>query len=350
MRFLKNYLWVAIGALISMLLVNAANLMTPLVLKALIDEGIEALNFDAVLWAAGGLLAIAVTRGLFNFLQGYWSEVASQGVAFDLRNNIFENLQNLSFSFHDRAQTGKLMTRMTSDVEIVRMYVGSGFLQMLSGLIMLGGTIIAMLAINWKLALIVLGVIPVIFGVLMKMMRSVFPISREVQRKLGELNSLLQENLAGMRVVKAFAREEYELERYSQQNQALLGENLNFLRLFTSHFPLIFFTANLGTIGVVWFGGSQVIGGEMSLGVLVAFLGYLNLMLMPMFMIGMIAAMLSRAEASAQRIFEVLDAESDVKDKEGATALEGVKGAVKFEDVIFRYAGSEQNVLDGISF
>ena len=350
LKYLRQYGWIAAGALFSLLLVNGANLITPIILQSLIDDGIIGAEINAVWIATGGLLAVAAVRGIFNFLQGYWSEVASQGVAFDLRNQIFENLQNLSFSYHDRAQTGKLMTRMTSDVEIVRHYVGRGYLQLLSAVFMLLGTAVAMFAINWQLALIVVAVIPFIFMIFMVMMRQVFPISRSIQMKLGQLNSILQENLAGMRVVKAFARQDYEIGRYNTQNQSLLNENLKFVRLFTTYFPVVFFVSNLGVLGVVWFGGNQVIAEQLSLGTLVAFISYLGLLLMPVFMIGMIASMLSRANASAERIFEVLDAESEVKEKEDAVILENISGNVEFDKVAFRYVGGVQDVLSEITF
>jgi ATP-binding cassette subfamily B protein len=295
-------------------------------------------------------LFVALIRGVFNFLQGYWSEVASQGVAFDLRNIIFEKLQNLSFSYHDRAQTGKLMTRMTSDVDIVRMYVGGGFLQLLSAIVMLLGTVIILFVLNWRLALIMLGVIPAIGGIFFMMVRGIMPVSRDVQRKLGALNTVLQENLAGIRVVKAFAREEYELDRYLRQNDELFDENVKFIRLFTTYFPLVFFVANLGMLAIVWAGGLQVIGGQLSLGQLVAFISYLGFILMPLFMVGMISAMLSRAEASAVRIFEVIDADSEVQEAENAAALENVSGRIAFEDVSFRYVGGERDVLSSLSF
>lgn len=349
-RYLKFYKTPAIGALISLLLVNAANLAAPQLLRYLIDEGISGLSMRVVWTAAGGLVAVAVVRGLFNFLQGYWSEVASQGVAFDIRNRIFEKLQTLSFSYHDSAQTGKLMTRMTSDVELVRMFVGQGFLQLLSGVIMMFGTAAVLFAMNWRLALVVLVVIPLIMVIFFFLVRRVFPISLEVQKKLSELNTILQENLAGIRVVKAFAREDFEFERYNQQNESLLEENIGFIRLFTTFFPLVFFVANLGTLGVVLVGGLLVINGQLSLGELVAFISYLGFILMPLFIIGMVSAMLSRAEASAQRLFEVLDAESEVKEKEGAAALEKVEGMVEFKEVDFRYVGDETDVLQGISF
>jgi ATP-binding cassette subfamily B multidrug efflux pump len=350
LAYLRQYWTTALGALLSLLLVNAANLITPQLLRVLIDQGITPLNLRLVWAVAIGLVGVAVIRGVFNFLQGYWSEVTSQGVAYDLRNTIFEKLQNLSFSYHDRAQTGKLMTKMTSDVELVRMFVGTGLLQMLSAVVMLLGTIAFMFAMNWLLTLVVLGLVPVIATVLLIFVRRIMPISKTVQRRLSELNTILQENLAGVRVVKAFARQAYELGRYGRKNEELFNVNLDMLKIFTTLFPLVFFFANLGTVGVVWMGGLEVISQRLSLGELVAFTGYLGFLLMPMFMMGMIGAMLSRAEASAQRLFEVIDAQSEVLDKPDALPLKTAEGRVTFENVSFRYFGSERDVLSDVSF
>lgn len=348
--FLRSYALPATGAAFALLLVNAGNLITPQLLRMLIDQGITPLNLNRVYLVAGGLVGVAIVRGAFNFLQSYWTEIASQGVAYELRNRIFEKLQNLSFSYHDRAQTGKLMTRMTSDVEIVRMFVGQGFLMLVSAFVLLIGTLVIMYWMNWLLALVISAAIPVIGVLMVIFIRRIMPASRSVQRKLGGLNTILQENLAGMRVVKAFARESFERERYLAQNRELLNENINLVKLFSSVFPLVFFIANMGVVAVVWIGGNQVIGGAITLGELVAFNGYLMFLLMPMFMLGMIGASLSRAEASSERIFEVIDARSEIVERADATPLSVVHGRVTFEDVCFRYIGGESNVLDGVSF
>lgn len=336
--------------MLSLLLVNLANLLTPQLLRVLIDDGIRLMDMRRVTWVALALVGVALVRGVFNFLQGYWSEVTSQGVAYDLRNGIFEKLQKLSFSYHDRSQTGKLMTRMTSDVELVRMFVGNGLIQLLSGLVLLIGAIAMMFWMNWLLAVIIFAVVPGILFVMFLFVRQVMPLSRIVQQKLGALNTTLQENLAGLRVVKAFARETHEQGRFDRQNRELLDENVKMLTAFGTYFPLVFFIANLGIVAVVWIGGLQVIGGGLSLGELVAFTGYLGFLLMPIFMLGMIGAMFSRAAASAQRLFEVIDAESEVQDSPGAIPLPPVQGRVVFENVSFRYAGGEQMVLCEVSF
>lgn len=348
--YLKNYWPTALGGAIALTLVSLANLATPQLLRLLIDRGITPLDMQWILWIALALVALALIKGVFNFLQGYWGEITSQGVAYDLRNTIFEKLQSLSFSYHDQAQTGRLMTRMTSDVELVRTFIGMGLLQLISALVLLIGSIILMFMMSWKLTLVVMLMIPFIVFIMGVFIRQIMPISKRVQQKLGSLNTILQENLAGKRVVKAFAREEFEKERYKIKNDELLGENINLVRLFSNLFPSIFFIANLAVVAVLWFGGFQVIDNQLSLGQLVAFTGYLGFLLMPMFIMGMIGASMSRAEASAQRIFEVIDAESEVQEKLGAISLPPIQGEVTFDQVSFRYIGAEQDVISNLTF
>ncbi len=348
--FLKNYRLSAIGSFLCLLLVNAANLAAPQLLRLLVDRGITGKDMAWIWYCVAGLLAVAVGRGLFNFLQGYWSEVTAQGVAFEMRNDIFTKLQGLSFSYHDQAQTGKLMTRMTSDVDIVQMFIGKGLVQLISALILFFGTLVALFIMNWQLCLVVMAVVPVIAGFFIYFVRGIMPAALRVQQKLAALNTTLQENLAGVRVVKAFAREPYELARYLDQNKDLLEENIGLIRKFTGLFPAIFFLGNLALLGVVGVGGLLVIQHSLSVGELVAFIGYNNFLLMPIFMMGMIGAMLSRAEVSAKRVFEVLDAQVEVRDKENAVPLPAIRGTVTFDKVGFRYFVGGEDVLKDVTF
>ena len=350
LRYLVRYWPTALGALVSMLFVSAANLIWPQLIRNVIDDGIIPGNLAAILVASAGLLGVALVRGLFSFAQGYLSEKASQGVAFDMRNAIYGKLQTLSFSYHDQAQTGQLMTRVTSDVEMVRMFTGQGFLQLVGALLMFFGAAILLILMNWQLALVTLATLPLILVSFAIFVRRAHPLFIGVQSRLAALNTILQENLAGVRVVKAFVREDYEAERYSRANDQLLEQNIRVVKVFSSAFPLTFFIANLGTVAVIWYGGYQVIGGELTLGELVAFNTYLGLLMFPAFMLGMLSAGIARASASAKRIFEVIDAESEVSDRPGAIPLPPIVGRVAFEDVRFRYAGAERNVLEGATF
>ncbi|MFN8479710.1 MAG: ABC transporter ATP-binding protein [Kouleothrix sp.] len=348
--YLKPYWLIAFGALISLLLVTASSLVSPQVLRLILDQGISQGDRATLLWASLLLIGVALVRALFSFTQGYWSEKAAQSVAYELRNALFSKLENLSFSYHDQAQTGQLMTRITSDVEQVRTFISGGMLQVVSALALLVGSLAALFSTNWKLALITLLTVPAMAAVIARFMRIVRPMFSQVQKKLGALNTVLQENLAGIRVVQAFAREPYEAERYTKLNGELLEANLQTIRGLASSFPMIFFISNLGTLAVIWFGGHQVIDRTLSLGELVAFNTYLSLLIMPIMMLGMIIAQISRAGVSAERIFEVLDAQSEVHDRPGAQPLTAVRGRVAFEGVSFRYAGGERNVLDHVSF
>ncbi|MBK9712929.1 MAG: ABC transporter ATP-binding protein [Kouleothrix sp.] len=350
LRYLRPYWLITLGAFLSLLLVTAASLLSPQILRMVIDQGISAGDSQVLLWSALALIGVAAVRGIFSFTQGFWSEKSSQSVAYELRNALFAKIESLSFSYHDQAQTGQLMTRITSDVEQVRTFIGAGLLQIVSAIALLVGSLVALFSANWQLALVTLLTIPAMLAVIVRFMRVVRPLFSQVQAKVGALNTALQENLAGVRVVQAFAREPYEAARYAALNEELLEVNLQTIRGLASSFPLIFLIANLGTLVVIWFGGYQVIGGALSLGELVAFNTYLSLLIMPVMMLGMIVAQLSRATVSAERIFEILDTRSEVTDRPGAQPLPHVSGRVAFERVSFRYAGGEHKILDDVSF
>ncbi len=350
LRYLRKYWGTTLGAFLSLLIVTATNLFSPQLLRLVIDQGISAQNLRVILLTSLGLLGVAIVRDSFTFTQGYWSERASQGAAYDMRNAIFTRLEHLSFSYHDKAQTGQLMTRVTNDVETVRAFTGNGILQLLNAVVMLIGSATILLITNWKLALVALLIIPAILGVFLFFLTKIGPRFRIVQQKLGNLNTVLQENLAGVRVVKAFVREPYEQERYRNANNSLLQENLAVVRGTSLTFPLIFFISNLGTLAVIWLGGEQVIGGSLSIGELVAFTSYLSFLLLPVFILGSTITSLSQSAASAHRIFEIIDAPIEVEDKPDAVILPPARGSVIFENVSFRYAGSETLSLTDVSF
>jgi len=350
LRYLRKYWGTTLGAFLSLLIVTATNLFSPQLLRLVIDQGISAQNLRVILLVSLGLLGVAIVRDSFTFTQGYWSEKASQGAAYDMRNAIFTRLENLSFSYHDKAQTGQLMTRVTNDVETVRTFTGNGILQLLNAVVMLIGSATILLITNWKLALVALLMIPAILGVFLFFLTKIGPRFRIVQQKLGNLNTVLQENLAGVRVVKAFVREPYEQGRYRDANNSLLQENLAVVRGTALTFPLIFFISNLGTLAVIWLGGEQVIGGSLSIGELVAFTSYLSFLLLPVFILGSTITSLSQSVASAHRVFEIIDTSIEVKDKLDAVILPPTRGSVIFEDVSFRYAGSETLSLSDVSF
>jgi len=350
LRYLRRYWQTTLAAYVSLVLSSATMLVTPRLLQVLIDQGIATKDMPRVVKLAVAMVGLVLVGALFRFLQGYLSEKASQGVAYDLRNELFAQIQRLSFSYHDRAQTGQLMTRATNDVEMVRQFTGMGFLQLLNAIVMLVGSVGFLVSMNWRLSLIVLLIVPLaltVFGFFATRARPMFTV---VQQKLSALNTVLQENLAGVRVVKAFAREAYETARFGDTNVELRDTNVRVGKMIAFVMPLILAIANLGTLAVVWLGGLQVIGGALTIGELVAFNAYLLMLMMPVGMLGMILAMISRAGASAERVWDILQAQIKVKDKPDATPLPSVQGEVAFGNVSFRYFGSGENVLSHVSF
>ena len=348
--YLRGHRAAAIGAALSLVAVTVANLAAPQLVRLAVDGGIAVGRWHTVLVAVGGLLVVAAGRGLFNFLQGYLSERASQGVAFDLREGLFAHIQRLSFSYYDRVQTGQLLTRLTSDVEQVRAFVGTGVAQVAAALAMLVGAAALLLATNARLALVALAIIPPILWLLARFVRRIMPLFGRLQQSLGVMNTSLQETLTGLRVVRAYQGEAREASRYGAANDAQLDGSSQLIRAIASNFPFVMLFGNLGTLGVVWYGGLLFLDGRLTLGELLAFNTYLALLLMPILTVGFLAAQISRAGASALRIFEVLDAPLEVTDRPGAAALPRLTGRVELKDVRFRYTGGEREILQGVSF
>ncbi|RKH70214.1 ABC transporter ATP-binding protein [Corallococcus aberystwythensis] len=347
--YLRRYRLEALGALLSLLLVSVANLGAPQMIRIAIDQGLARGEQRPVWLAVGGLVAIALGRGLFNFLQGYLAERASQGVAFDLRDALFARIQRLSFSYYDQAQTGQLLTRLTSDVEAVRTFVGSGIVQFAAAAAMLVGCAGLLLYLDPVLALAAFAPVAPIVVVLRIFIRKMRPLFGQLQALLGSLNTTLQEDLRGLRVVRAFSAEARELERYGKTNAELKEKNLRVVDALASNFPFVTFFANLGMLMVIGVGGWRIFHQRLTLGELVAFNSYLAFLLMPLMTLGFIAASLSRASASAQRLFELLDTAVEVTDRPGAVALPQLQGRIELRDVRFRYAGSEREILRGVS-
>lgn len=350
LTYLKPYWLITVGAFVSLLIVTASSLVTPLLIERIINQGIGQQNVALIAGLTLAMLVVAVVRGLFTFTQSFWSEKASQGAAFEMRNALYDKLQRLSFSYHDRSQTGQLMTRATNDIELVRQFTGLGLIQLISSLLMFVGTAAILLWMNWRLAIAALAVMPLTFLVIFRFVSQVQPLFKQVQERLGGLNTILQENLSGVRVVKAFAHEPYEWQRFDSANQQLYDINVQAARAFSFNLPLVFTMAGLGTVIVWWYGGLQAIAGSMNIGELVAFNTYLAMLLFPIFGLGMVSALISQAGAGAERIFEILDAPIEVHDKPGAVVLPPIEGRVAFDHVSFRYAGSTQNTLTDVSF
>lgn len=347
---LSAHPWLTLGALVSALLLVVAYAATPQLFRWAIDQGIAANNLTVVLQSGAGLVAAALARGLFNFGQSFCAEAMSQSVVYDLRNRIFSKIQTLSFSYHDQAQTSQLLTRVTSDIEQVRTFLSTSLVQVISGVATLVAIATILVVMNWRLALISLTVVPVAGWLMARFFGQNNLLFRQVQEQLSDLNGVLQENLLGVRVVKAFVREEAERDRYTQLNGELVAANMKTIRAIRNTFPFIFLVSNLVIVVVVGYGGAAVIADRFSVGELVAFNAYLLLILQPILLIGFAAPAIAQASSSAERVYEVLDAAVEIRDRPHAIPFETCGGRITFENVSFRYPGATTPALCEISF
>jgi len=300
---------------------------------------------------AGILIVVfSVLRGIFAFLQSYWAERNSQAVSFDMRNDLYAKIQRLSFSYHDQTQTGQLMIRATDDVEKVRLFLGQGLVQLVGAIVLVAATLVILFSTNSQLALVTLWILPAALFLFAVFGSIVQPLFAKVQQKLSSLNTILQENLAGIKVVKAFTREKSEQTKFQDSADALMKQQILIARVFSFMFPIIFLVAGLGQGSALYFGGQQIINGTLTIGEWQEFSLYLIFLFVPLAQFGFIITQFGQAMASAARIFEILDARSDVIDKPGAISLPPVVGEIKFENVTFRYFGGGDPVLDQVDF
>ena len=363
-RYLGHYKRTAMIAYVSLFLSTAAQLVVPQTVQNILDAVTNALTAletgadplqtrtaaeTALLWAIGLTLLFAIIRGLFAFAQSYMAEKVSQEMAFDFRNDLFAKIQHLSFSYHDRNQTGQLMIRATDDVEKVRVFIGQGLLFALQAVVLLVGALVLLGITNWSLTLYILPILPVALLLFMLFGAVSQPLFGKVQAKLSALNTILQENLAGIKVVKAFAREGVEQRRFGSAADELMQQQITLARIFSFLFPFIFLIANLGQVVVIYFGGRQIIGETLTIGEWQKFSLYLLLVFFPIGQLGFIISQMSQASASATRIFEILDAKNEVTDKPNAQPLPPIQGQVVFQDVTFRYFSSSDPVLSEVT-
>jgi len=339
LAFARRY-WLALAfGLFSTIAGLGASFAIPYIVRAVIDKAIGRMDLRLLGVAAAGVIAISLVQGVFTFAQRYGMEYLAQKVIYDLRSVLYRHLQNLSFSFYDHAQTGQLMSRVTGDVETLRRFLGFGLLNLLSNVITLLAVLVILFTLDWRLAVLSMATIPPTIYVVSIFMRRVRPIYVSIQQQIAVITTRLQENLTGVRVVRAFAREEDEEARMDHENRDYLAKNLSAVRISAFFFPLINFITGAGTALVIWYGGQEVILGKMSLGSLVAFNTFLIMLVAPFRMMGWILNMAQRAQTSGSRIFEILDTEPEVRDLPEAKPMPQVKGEVEFDDVSFTYVG-----------
>ncbi len=302
---------------------------------ALPDEGSG--NKQLLVVIALAVVASAAFRGIFGYLQQFLAEWIAQRIAYDIRNAIYNHLQKLSFAYHDKAQTGQIMSRATQDVEGVRLFVSMGVIRLVYIAILLVGTLVLMVWVNWQLALISWAFVPVTAYLSIRVTMQLRPLWLKIQDQQGRLGMVLQENLSGQRVVKAFGQEAYEGEKFAGEARELFDSAYQTNRLQAVNTPLITAVWMIAMVTVTWAGALMINNGNLSSGALGTFATLLAMLQLPVRSLGFIVMFFARATSSGQRIYDILDAESAVQEKAGAQQLTNVRGHVRFEHVAFRY-------------
>ncbi len=349
LRYLRNNRGKVTGIYLTMALIQGIAVAVPQLIRWLIDRGIYGGDLNLLNVSVASLLGLTLIKGMLTYFQGRWSEEVSQQVAFDLRNEIQNKLNLLSFSFHDQTEAGQILSRSMQDVERLRFLSGRAVLRIVEGVVLLLVSVGVLFFMNTNLAWLVVLTLPLLAHRALAFGKVLRPLSIKIQDQLGVLTTRIEQNLRGAQVVKAFAQEDRETESFLVENERWFELSALAAREQAVNAPLLAFIANLGTVFIIWYGGVLVMQGNLTLGELVAFTTYLAQLVRPINLMGRIIPILAIATSSGERIFEILDAIPDVDDRSEAQKVQNLRGEVTFENVSFKYAFS-RNVLSKINF
>lgn len=346
-KYSKAHWRILAGGYGLLVIINLIAVANPQFMRLIVDRGIEQQDLDFLTWSVLALLGLTLLQGVLGYFHGNWIERASQSVAYDLRNALYEKLSSLSFSYHDRTEAGQLLARAMHDVERLRFLNGRATMRFIEGLILMLVTVVVLALTNFRLAMLTLLTMPILLIQAYRYSKNMRPLWRSIRDKISDMTSWVEQNLRGARIVKGFAQEDAEFERFEEQNAEWLemAEKSALVRALNN--PAVVFLTNIGTVFILWYGGRLVITGELTLGEFVAFNAYLSQLAGRVRMLGRMVPFMTEAAASGERIFEILDAESEVKEAPDAKPLPPLQGRVRFDNVSFSYFG-RRTVLDGI--
>ncbi len=351
-KYMKPYLSAFILGPVLMIIEVIGEVVLPKLMANIINIGAANHDVPYILSMGGAMLGVAAFMIIGGIGGAYFAAKASISFSSDLRSDVFDQVQKFSFANLDQFSTGSLVTRLTNDITQVQNMINMILRGMLRAPGMLIGALFMAFMMNYQLALVVLVVIPVLVLLIAIVIKTAFPRFEIMQKKLDALNSNIQEVLTNVRVIKSFVREEHEKERFAASNEELKQSSLNAFKVVILNMPIMMFMMNATTLGVVWFGGKQILAGTMPVGDLTAFTTYIVQILMSLMILAMILLQSSRALASLRRITEVLDAEINLTDENCALPEKKVEsGRVEFKDVSFRYyKDNQETVLSHINF
>ena len=342
--------WRRVAAIYLVMLLGTGTFTAiPLLVRWIVDHGIAEQDPGVVWRAVGILMLLALLRAVLAFLMGRWSEMVSQGVAATLRQEMFTRFTAMSVSLISSMESGQLLQRAVQDVERIRFLTGRAVLRVVDAAVLFLATLAVLLGINPLLGVLALATMPLLVYRGYQYGRRQRPLASRLQQQLGTLTSLLEQNLRGSRIVKAFAQEDAEIRRFEEKNRDWFALARKQVIVQTQHIPLLDFIASLSTVAIIWLGGRLVIENTLTIGELVAFTTYLGQLISPVRRLGVIIPAVAMASAAGERIFTIIDAKSEVSDAPDARPLPPIEGQVRFEDVSFSYF-NQRTVLNKLNF
>jgi ATP-binding cassette subfamily B protein len=347
--YLGKYKRDLVVAYISLFIAIAALLAVPALIEYVIDEGIDNDNRSVVIWGAVAIVAAATATGFFTYVRSYIFQSLSERVGTDMRAEYFRKLQTLNFAYYDRAQTGQLMSRGSEDINSIRRFLMFSMRMLVYSTVMMLAIVVLLFRADSSLAAISLTVLPLLIFTAYRFGRVIRPRFLAIQAQFGEMSSVMQENLSGTRVVRVFAQEQREIERFDKSLDDLYGRQMDAVSIWSRSYPIMTFLSEVGLAFILWYGGRQVVQGDISIGTLVKFNLYLAMLAMPVRNLGWIVNSMARAIASGDRIFEVIDAVPAIRSPERPVTIEHPRGHIVFEHVSLTYPGTTDQVLTDVS-
>ncbi len=347
--FVKPYIPQILLSLLSLATLTGLSLIVPHIMQQVIDDGISRNDVSFLVRAALLLLGLGLMTAILNGFQRYISEWISGHIGYDIRNRLYDHIQGLSFSFHDHSQTGQLISRCIEDVRSVQQFIGSSIVELAQMVFLLFGALGIMLTENWQLTLIaVLPIFPLTW-LTVRFGKKVTALFFNVDNMLGELSARLQENVTGAQVVRAFAREPHEIERFDETNRAYYDARISVISSWSQVMPTTDFLVTMCTILILWFGGNMVLKGTLTVGELVAFNAYVLMLATPAQQLTWLVNGAGEASAGARRVLEILDTEPEIASPTGAAQMSTLRGEVEFRDVSLIYQDEKNASLSGVN-
>lgn len=347
-KYALKYWYIYLLAIVFLVTATFLDMFNPLITQRIVDEVIRGEQYGLFKDLVLLLIGIILARIILGYLREILFDYIGVTVTFDLRRDLFKHLQSLSFSYFDGMNTGEIMSRIKEDADNIFRTFSFGAMLIIDQSLYFIMASTFMLILNWQLALACLAIVPFIGILAMKFEKKIGKVYGKISDETAKLNTIAQENISGVRLVKAFARERYEINKFLSHNKTYYKLNNEHASTISYYFPKMEFLTNMLIILVTLIGGIVVVGGDISIGVLIAFSGYINMIIWPMRMLGWLAGMVAECRASMKKLDKIFNATSDIMEKDDAIHLEECKGEVKFENVSFTY-GEDDYVLKNIN-